>query len=86
MVKDIEYWKRIKEMRNATCNFYRRRFLVFSLAFAARFSFFMRGSTTLKRPLTPFGRRTRLLARCLRVTTYVTSSFLSCAFLYNLRK
>lgn len=62
-----------------------RRFLVFSFAFAARFSFFMRGSTTLNRPFTPAGRRTRLLARCLRVTTYETSSFLSCAFLYSLR-
>lgn len=62
-----------------------RRFLVLSLALAARFSFFIRGSTTLKRPLTPAGRCTRLPDKCLRATTYVISSFLSCAFLYNLQ-
>ena len=61
-------------------------FCLLAEAFSARRSFFMRGSTTLNRPLTPWGLRTRFPMPFL-ATTYVVSGFFwpsSPAFLYTL--
>lgn len=68
IILQVETMKSTKALKyNQFHRFFRP--LVFSLAAAARLSFFILRSTTLNLPLTPAGRRTRLLAKCLRVTT-----------------